>query len=114
VPPASSGASQPWSLSDGRDLGLLDEQLIDNRPGYAVADTRQRGGWRGAYLEDRVAADPWGFRYAVNVGALKTRNADVVVLSAGPDGVVDSLFETDGLPARGDDMTSLVAAGPHR
>lgn len=114
VPPAHSAASQLWSVQAGRHVGLLDEQLIDNEPGYAVAETRQAAGWRGAYLEDRVAADPWGFRYAVNVGVLKTHNADVVVLSAGPDGVVHSLFESDGLPARGDDMASLVASGPHR
>jgi hypothetical protein len=48
------------------------------------------------------------------MNATKTGGVDVVVVSAGPDGVLDSRFEVDGLPARGDDMVSLVSSGRRR
>jgi len=52
-------------------------------------------------------------RYAVNMNATKMGEVDVVVVTAGPDGVLDSRFEVDGLPARGD-VVSLVSSGRRR
>jgi hypothetical protein len=53
--------------------------------------------------------DPWGNRYAVNVGALSASNDDTTVLwvlSAGPDGIVETPFLERGKDARprGDDI----------
>jgi hypothetical protein len=57
-----------------------------------------------------VAADPWGHRYEVNVGALRSDRFDTVVLSAGRDGIVESPFEQDGLPSTGDDLVAVVSS----
>ena len=83
----------------------LENHLVKNSPGgttdkrYATAGPRA---WRGPYLE-RVAQDPWGNRYLVNI-----KNADptdtspnvVWVLSAGPNGKIET------------DPTTLADAGP--
>ncbi|HEY4636541.1 MAG TPA: hypothetical protein VIG92_08275 [Rhodospirillales bacterium] len=83
--------------------------------------------WRGAYLQEPVGPDPWGYRYGVNVefwakatgvgvGVSGSVN-DVFVLSTGRDGVADTPFETlatagrDGATALGDDVIYVVSGG---
>jgi hypothetical protein len=41
---------------------------------------------------------------------MKSPVFDAVTLSAGPDGIVESAFERDGLPTAGDDIVSLTDA----
>jgi hypothetical protein len=75
--------------------------------------------WRGAYLPGPISGDPWGNRYAVNVeflahalGAGPTGNVnDVFVISAGPDGVVDTRVDTDGATAGGNDVVYPLSGG---
>jgi hypothetical protein len=108
--PATDGAlSRGWA-SIGAKVGSLDDHLIVNTPDYSVRQPRMQFGWRGAYIQDPVGADPWGQRYAVNVAAMKSRAFDTVAISAGPDGVVESAFERDGLPTAGDDIVSIVSS----
>jgi len=111
VPRVDGRGTEPWAAPVGAAVGLLDDQLITNGAGYAIHRRSAASGWRGAYLEQAIGSDPWGQRYAVNMKATKTGGADVVVVSAGPDGVLESLFEVDGLPTRGDDVVSLVSSG---
>lgn len=108
IPPVSGQGATEWTTPLGPQVGLLDDQLITNAAGYASSGEGYGGGWRGAYLESAVRADPWGQRYAVNVKAMRILGADIIVLSAGPDGIVESQFEVDGLPTGGDDIVSLV------
>ena len=113
APQAAGGASAPWARAGGDDaLGALDDHLVRNVPGYAPA--RVGGGWRGAYLQKPIGADPWRGRYAVNVAALRRDGADMLVLSAGPDGVVATPFVADGIAASGDDIVALSASGGQR
>lgn len=75
--------------------------------------------WRGAYVPAPVAGDPWGNRYAANVEFLaRTQGTpgsgsqmDVIVLSAGPDWEIDTVFETDGTTSAQDDIAALVSGG---
>jgi type II secretory pathway pseudopilin PulG len=74
--------------------------------------------WRGAYMAGPIGPDPWGTRYAVNVeflarpvGAGPSGNVnDVVVVSAGPDRVVDTQFDVDGATS-GSDVLYVFSAG---
>ena len=109
IPATSTSSSRGWASSGGK-VGRLDDQLIVNGPDYPARLPRAQFGWRGAYIQDPVAADPWGHRYAVNVAAMKSPVFDTVTLSGGPDGVVESVFERDGLPTAGDDIASMVAS----
>lgn len=109
IPVATGAASSGWA-STGAAVGRLDDHLITNAPGYPARQTRAQFGWRGAYVQDPVAADPWGQRYAVNVAAMKSVAFDTVVLSAGPDGIAESVFERDGLPTEGDDIAAMVSS----
>ncbi|MFO7694231.1 MAG: hypothetical protein R6V57_14175 [Vicinamibacterales bacterium] len=93
----------------------LDDHLVTNRAGYApMAAARGswlRHGWAGPYT-GAVGPDPWGRRYAVNTRHLADRGAaDTIVLSAGPDGVIDTPFGADGVSPVGDDLIALISSG---
>jgi hypothetical protein len=74
--------------------------------------------WRGAYLPGPLGPDPWGFRYAVNVeylgrapGAGPAGNVnDVLVLSAGNNGLIETRYDTDGA-ASGNDVIYVLGGG---
>jgi type II secretory pathway pseudopilin PulG len=84
--------------------------------------------WRGAYLSTPVRPDPWGNRYAVNVGFLKSSTTtaitgitagfattdyprlDVFVLSAGPDEEIDTRSAQDGAVPGDDDVIYIVSS----
>lgn len=111
APIAGDAAARSWTLGMTHEaVALLDDHLVVNEVGYSVVRGASRTGWRGAYLQDPVRSDPWGHRYAVNVGAMRSRSFDTVVLSAGPDGLVNSPFERDGLPTTRDDVVAVVAS----
>jgi type II secretory pathway pseudopilin PulG len=73
--------------------------------------------WRGAYMPGPIGSDPWGTRYAVNVeflartpGASSGSVNDVIVLSAGDDGRIDTRFDLDGRTA-GNDVFYVLSGG---
>jgi hypothetical protein len=111
APAAGTRESASWIVpSTAKGVSTLDDHLNTNGPGYAAGASAGPNGWRGAYLQDPVASDPWGHRYAINVQAMHGAALDTVVLSGGPDGIVTSPFERDGLPTEGDDITAHVAS----
>lgn len=91
-------------------VGLLDDHLVTNAAGYPASTGMFERGWRGAYLQDPVSVDPWGTRYAVNVANMRHPSNDTIVLSAGPDGRVETPFAADGVGTRGDDVTAVIAS----
>jgi type II secretory pathway pseudopilin PulG len=124
---------------DDAAVQRLDYFLVDNQPsnlaanGYRTASSMSVAGefdpdsgslynsehaWRGAYMAGPIAADPWGTRYGVNVeflsrtlGAGPAGNVnDVIVVSAGPDGAIDTRFDTDGATG-GSDVLYVVSGG---
>lgn len=91
-------------------------------------ETRQFFRWRGPYISDAVAPDPWGNRYMANVFALHVPPAGtypanrgyqpyvaqfssaVVCYSAGPDETIDTYFnQPSGWYTGGDDVTAVLA-----
>jgi type II secretory pathway pseudopilin PulG len=119
VPRLGDGGEAAWiaprDLEDGGRVERLADHLVTNLAGYAPrAGTPGRtfGGWRGPYLDGGAGADPWGWRYAVNVRWLSRRVPfDTLVLSPGPDGAVQTAFGRDGLATGGDDLSALVSSG---
>ena len=115
APEAVSATAQAWTLDvDGTGtIDWLDRHLLTNDPAgdaaraWPLPTYAGSLGWRGAYLQTAPGADPWGHRYAVNVQYLGTR-ADVLVLSAGPNGLLETPYEARNLTYGGDDVAVLV------
>jgi len=101
--PTGAGAAANWALAPAAaNADLMAYHLINNRPKNAVANAYPvppgEIAWRGPY-QPTLPADPWGNRYAVNIGNMAGANA-VWVLSAGPDGIVQTAFN-QAIPANG-------------
>lgn len=108
IPQTPSPATRSWALPlDGRTVQPLASHLIDNAANYPNEPPR----WRGPYMTG-LSADPWGKRYAVNVGLMDGNTGAVVfVLSPGPNGIVETPFEAVGLKTGGDDVVGVIGRG---
>ena len=90
---------------------LLHNHLVRNLPKALVSyPTTGDTAWRGPYM-DMPSQDPWNMPYMVNIAATDPTSSafKAVVISAGPNGVMDTPFNLarDG-QAQGDDiMTTL-------
>ena len=112
LPRAASEAEAGW-LS--RRTVSLDGQLVENSPGYGPPDATTGRGWRGPYLPSPVPIDPWGNRYVVSLGLDRPGRSsegdrDAWVLSAGPNGIIETRFPPDSraeIPG-GDDVIQPV------
>ena len=115
APELGTTGDAAWlSSPDGAGtVDLLNNYLMENQPAgnsanaWALPRGTDSSGWRGSYLAGAASRDPWGHRYAINVQYLGTRN-DVIVLSAGPDGLIDTPFTSRGVLPGGDDRYVLV------
>ena len=63
-------------------LGTLDAQLSSNNACYGA-------NWKGPYIPT-VGVDPWGHAYVINADSFGVAGAPVLILSAGPDGIIDT------------------------
>ncbi|HRU04420.1 MAG TPA: hypothetical protein P5137_01435 [Candidatus Brocadiia bacterium] len=116
-------------------VDFLEYHLCTNTPGYNPANAyytpatipspfpppgnyNAEFAWRGPYMTPPLDPDPWGNRYMSNVGYLRPTFPpnlhnpagiyDCVVLSAGPDGEVDTAYTVDGLTPGDDDLFYTV------
>ena len=111
VPESAGPATAPWAAPlDERATQSLAAHLVDNAAGYsvAVADPLH---WRGPYMES-LSADPWGSRYAANVGFFQgaASGRAVFVVSPGPNRLIETPFEMVGLRTGGDDVIGMIGA----
>ena len=109
------GVAQANLWTTGTSTGLNDI-LVYNTPGHTVRTATSSLGWNGPYLSSAVDTDPWGYRYAVNVGLLDATTgaltaagapkSAVWVVSAGPNGSLDTAWSqtTTTAAVGGDDI----------
>lgn len=94
----------------------IERHLIENKPSNDAAKAYKTTGktaWKGPYLPS-VPPDPWGKPYLVNVKQMDPAAATpkaAWVISAGPDGVLDTPFDQNASVspgASGDDIIARV------
>lgn len=133
----ASAASLNWSNQGGGGSevadawkGFMDAHLVTNSAGYTGVSFTAGGGplpaigWRGAYVNGTADVDPWGYIYQANTAFLTVSpdatdgtgtgqrrggwTSNVIVISAGSNGVVQTSFGTSGAKAVGDDIIYVV------
>jgi prepilin-type N-terminal cleavage/methylation domain-containing protein len=124
--PAVAGGVGTWNTAlASNTVDLLSNHLSANTPktqaanGYPTPTTAPGSefAWRGPY-QNEFPSDPWGNRYAVNIGnmpltAAATSNA-VWVLSAGKDGIIQTPWNPAApavgatVTAQGDDIVYRI------
>jgi type II secretory pathway pseudopilin PulG len=107
---------QGWSDSQASDL--MDYHLRVNARGYAEGFTGPGSGWNGPYVTREVTGDPWGHAYLINTsflrglppGATTCTRCAVFVLSAGPNGLIETPFQQPITNANvfGDDLAVRI------
>lgn len=95
-----------WDLDSNSDL---DEYLNTNKLGLVTSARGGRIAFRGPYL-DTITADPWGNSYIIYAQNLERASGNAgFVLSAGPDGTIDSTRDqTNTISATGDDIIARI------
>jgi len=105
--PDDATAGNSWELATAVTDNLTNH-LIRNRPfnlaGGTDNDYRMNGqrAWKGPYLDRISSVDPWGRSYLVNIANADPGNEGaetqlrVLVISAGPDGELDTLANAFG------------------
>jgi len=70
-------------------------------------NTNSNGGerWKGPYLQS-IPADPWGNAYIINVNGFFNMEEKAMIISAGPDGVIDTSLHSSS--PQGDDLMLLI------
>lgn len=95
----------------------IDDHLRRNARGYPDGSDGVHAGWNGPYLSRPIDSDPWGHAYLVNACRLKftpphghVRNRAVFVLSAGPDGIIQTPFDQpiENASVFGDDIVVRI------
>ncbi len=113
APAVGTGGDAAWVAPLGSaHVGVLDDQLVTNAAGYSSNPQRQTSwirGWHGPYIDAGIGPDPWGNRYAINVKALSSGASCTVVVSAGPNGLLETAFQGPVIIPGGDDLVALVA-----
>jgi type II secretory pathway pseudopilin PulG len=136
VAPASTASAVNLNWAGGSNevaearRDLMDRHLSANGAGYAAVGFTSGGGprpalgWRGAYLTGPIDVDPWGYAYQANTVFLAVASdaadgtgtgqrrggwtQNVLVLSAGANGVVQTAFGTAGATGVGDDVIYVM------
>lgn len=111
TPTTSPRAGGKWAMArDERSvIGIDDVLYCDSARTSKPSWTHRSLVWRGPYLQGPTTSDPWGHRYSVNVGA-SALGGSVLVLSAGPDGRVDTPFASRAPRRDSDDVMFLLAS----
>ena len=100
APLAGSTEAGSWWVESRLDL--MAAHLSTNVRGYTSRSPVSRRGWHGPYLAESIREDAWGHAYLVNVFYLDPRPVvqeidgtplgAVFVLSAGPNGVIETPY----------------------
>jgi prepilin-type N-terminal cleavage/methylation domain-containing protein len=113
--PAMGPGVGAWNgLPTAANCDMLSNHMSSNTPKSQSTNVYPTTGefhWSGPY-QTSFPSDPWGNRYAVNIGNMVNNTNPALsyavwVLSAGPNGTVDTVFNP-GVPALG---TTLIAGG---
>ncbi|MBN1163643.1 MAG: type II secretion system protein GspG [Candidatus Krumholzibacteriota bacterium] len=120
IPGGTSGVNGSGNWDSWGRAGTLTDQLIANASGSMDPLYREsssphtKPGWNGPYL-DSVPLDPWGNPYVVNIRFVNAQIADytrhnVMVLSAGPNGVFETPYAdvTFNEEIGGDDVGYII------
>jgi type II secretory pathway pseudopilin PulG len=117
----------------------MEHQLLLNMPAGVPANAytgpsftsgggyRAGSGWRGPYMGGGIGLDPWGAAYQANTVFVAIASdaapgtgegqlaggwtSNVIVLSAGADGMIETAFGGGGTAAGGDDLVYVLQGG---
>jgi prepilin-type N-terminal cleavage/methylation domain-containing protein len=112
TPTQAAGINNWNTATTNAAVDLLSNHMSANTPKSQTANVYPTTGafaWRGSYHTE-FPADPWGNRYAVNIGNSRNNTNPALsypiwVLCAGPNGIIETPFNPN-IPAAGTVLTT--------
>jgi prepilin-type N-terminal cleavage/methylation domain-containing protein len=99
-----------WGVSGAVANSSLETYLNGNFTGMSTTNAFPKVGYRGPYLGS-TDSDPWGNRYILTASDLAGSTNHAYVISAGPNGVMDTTEDqavTGQFSVGSDDIVSLI------
>ncbi len=89
--PTATGNAANWArnAASQANADYMRDHLLRNRPKGGNYPATGGLRWRGPYAAT-FSSDPWGNKYMANIGNMSVANRAVWILSAGPDGRVNT------------------------
>ena len=109
-PGDAPGETVVWGLGAATATTTLEAWVNGNFSGVATGNTFPKAGFRGPYISN-IEADPWGNQYLLNAANLNNATYHAFVVSAGPNGVLDTAKNqsaTGALSIGVDDIVSVI------
>jgi len=108
TPGDNSGGT--WNLAATTATTTLELWINANYSGVSTTNTFPKSAFRGPYVA-HIDTDPWGNEYLLNAGNLANTTNHAFVISAGPDGNLETLktqSATAALSVMNDDLVSVI------
>ena len=99
-----------WSLNTTLATTTLESWINGNFTSVSTSNAFPKAAFRGPYVAS-IDADPWGNRYLLNAANLNTGTNHAFVLSAGPNGAIDTTRDQAAgstFTAGSDDIVSVI------
>ena len=99
-----------WGLGSAIAATTLEAWINGNFTSVSTTNTFPKAGFRGPYVSN-IESDPWGNQYLLNAANLNSGTYHAFVVSAGPNGVLDTAKNqaaTAPLSIGSDDIVSVI------
>jgi len=99
-----------WGLDTAIATTSLESWINGNFTSVSTGNAFPKAGFRGPYVSN-LESDPWGNKYLVNAANLNSGTYHAFVLSAGPNGAVDTTKDqaaTSAISVGSDDIVAVI------
>jgi len=99
-----------WSLSTTVATTTLESWVNGNFTGVSTTNAFPKAAYRGPYVAS-IDADPWGNKYLLNAANLNSGTNHAFVMSAGPNGAIDTVKDqavSSAFAVGSDDIVSVI------
>jgi general secretion pathway protein G len=105
------GETATWNVGTALASSSLESYLNGNFTGVSTSNAFPKKGFRGPYLGSNLDSDPWGSKYLLTASNLAGSSYHAFVISAGPDGKLDTTLNqnaTDQFSTGNDDIVAVI------
>src|SRR5438046_725714 len=99
-----------WGLSTTTATTTLESWINGNFTGVSQGNAFPKAGFHGPYVSN-IDSDPWGNQYLLNAANLNNSNYHAFIISAGPNGAVNTTKDqaaTSPVTIGSDDLVSVI------
>jgi len=108
---SNPGETATWNVGTALASSSLESYLNGNFTQLSTDNVFPKKGFRGPYLGGNLESDPWGNKYLLTASNLAGSSYHAFVISAGPDGKLDTTLNqnaTNQFAIANDDTVAVI------